>query len=68
MKHIKEDHFDKMIFGDFINMTISSQAHLKSLNEKVQRLSRDREYRAIAIGSGSTKVPCMKECDIVCSA
>jgi hypothetical protein len=45
---------DKEMIKEYLNTTISSQAQL---NEKVQRLSHDREYRAIAIGSGSAKVP-----------
>lgn len=44
---------DKIIFSNFLNMTISSQA-LEI--EKVQRLSRDGEYTPIAIGSGSARV------------
>ncbi len=45
---------DKNDLREYITTTISSQAHL---NEKVQRLSRDWEYRTNAIGSGSAKVP-----------
>lgn len=52
---------DKRIFTDFLNMIISSQARVY---ETVQRLSSDEEYRAIAIGSGSAKIP-EKVCDIV---
>src|ERR1700747_2021086 len=48
---------DKNVLGDFLDMTISSQARLIEITEKVQRLSCGGEYRAIAIGSGSAKVP-----------
>lgn len=44
---------DKILFSDYLNTTISSQAHY----EKVQRLSSEEEYSAIAIGTGSAKAP-----------
>lgn len=60
---------DLEVLDKLFNMIISSRAHFY---EKVQRLSHDREYRPIAIGSGSTRVPKDKyynlsdlECDIV---
>lgn len=65
IKKLKKDRTllekDKMVFREFLNMIISSQAQVF---EKVQRLSLEEEYRAIAIGSGSARVPEMV-CDIV---
>ena len=57
IKDVKKDRnlneSDKECFKNYLNMLISSQA----LNEKVQRLSGDSEYRPNAIGSGSARVP-----------
>jgi hypothetical protein len=52
-KEIKED--DRIEFRDVLNMVIRSQDHL--INDKVQRLWGDTQYRPIAFGSGSTKRP-----------
>ena len=46
---------DKEDIKGFLDMIISSQAQV--FLEKVQRLSADTEYRPIAIGSGSARVP-----------
>jgi hypothetical protein len=62
-KMLEKDFED---FKTFLNMIISSQA--QEYYEKVQRLSHDREYRAIVIGSGSARTPQQKVYDIVCSA
>ena len=54
IKHSPLSDSDKACIKEFLDMAISSQARESG---KVQRLSGDSEYRPIAIGSGSARVP-----------